>query len=487
MTTYLTKLIREYTQKHPDLSLQDLAQKMIDNEYLGFTVDDLSKKIESALGSIHLVDKKIYEIKNNQYHFNSEKYGSFTFSVDTIDSIFASYSSKGLNWSQNRMMTEFNLTPFQWMIIKSQLNLVKGSNVFSDYTIEQTPIEKVPELINLRIQELFNTTGKLTESEYQKVLNKEYKKSIKVVNNKNFYVDNIVSQLASLIPKLDRSDYLIQATNQHSEEEIVAVIADLHAGLKVKSYRKRPEYNLEVLADRLSQVAEAINSYKARKVTLLICGDLVETISGLNHLTSFRELEFGQYGAQTIFTVVDIIRKFIAQIANVKRIFGVSGNHDRLSANAKEDRRGDAAMIAFKFLEEGYNKKIKVEYKYDFVDFEFMGINMIATHGHLQFMKYESSAIKKLMKYMSRDMYNLVLYGHLHSRKILSETDEYRIQTVPSIVSGCTYSDDGGMSSLPGFNIVRSIAFENGSYRNLPQLIDHPLALEINEENYLNK
>jgi hypothetical protein len=56
------------------------------------------------------------------------------------------------------------------------------------------------------------------------------------------------------------------------------------------------DFSYEVVVDRLKQAADQINRMGYKKVEIALLGDFIETFTGLNHMNSWQQLEYGGYG-----------------------------------------------------------------------------------------------------------------------------------------------------------------------------------------------
>lgn len=243
----------------------------------------------------------------------------------------------------------------------------------------------------------------------------------------------------------------------------VLTIADLHIGLKVTEKGgiiNTPEFNLESIIRYLNEVADRMNNLNYSEVHLVILGDLVESVSGYNHIETLKEMESTITGGSIIILAYEILSKFIAKIKNLKKVYMISGNHDRLTPMKEMDKDGGACQIIAYMLK----NIVDVEWHPFLISKEIDGISYILTHGHL---KITSSDISKLcFEYGNQDMYNVLLSGHWHVRKatkvfpeknlILADTSKYRAVVVPPIVSGTRWTEENGWSCAPGFIVTEA-------------------------------
>jgi len=250
--------------------------------------------------------------------------------------------------------------------------------------------------------------------------------------------------------------------------DLVVACSDFHLGADIKKMARLPDFNINVLASYFDQIVKRVNDEKFDRVHLVICGDLIESFTGLNHLNIWKELQ--DYGASAIIKSFELISgRLLEPIKNLQSVYLVSGNHDRVTIKKELDNKGEtAALLAY--MIDAKMKKIKVKYDPMIVDFNIGGVSFVVTHGHHGLSKKDVG--KTLYEYGDRDKFNVLLEGHLHSRivkrahkakkVILEDTNfvefdalDYRKIVVPSLFTGNFYSKSLGYSSAAGFIMIR--------------------------------
>jgi hypothetical protein len=238
----------------------------------------------------------------------------------------------------------------------------------------------------------------------------------------------------------------------------VVTVADIHLGLKTSRFNgvvSTPEYSVEIAIDSLKRIAEKINQLNYEEVHLILLGDLVESVTGFNHLETLKEMEYGITGGNIIILGYEVILKFIQSIKNIKKVYVISGNHDRLTPDKRMDLDGGAAQIISYML----GKHIDIMWHPMIMNIIIDNISYILTHGHLGIGKQDIGKI--ILQYGKQDLYNVFLEAHFHHRKIkkivhnenltIVDTTKYRAITVPSVVTGNKWSESMGFGSTPGF------------------------------------
>lgn len=247
---------------------------------------------------------------------------------------------------------------------------------------------------------------------------------------------------------------------------IMASLADLHIGGKAdkSSYvMKTKDFSLDIVKERLHSAVDMINKQGSSEVHLSLVGDLVESILGLNHLDSYDHIDSNATKSRLFKIVEDLLVDAFSKIVNLKKIYMVSGNHDRLSNNKAEDPIGTGAYIISTFLRlSGFD----VEYHPALLSVEVDNIRYIITHGHLNFAKNIPNLI---LNYGDQNKYNVVMSGHLHTRSstkanklvkveddIIIDSSFYRAVKVAPVFTGNYYSETLGYTSSAGMSIFES-------------------------------
>lgn len=254
----------------------------------------------------------------------------------------------------------------------------------------------------------------------------------------------------------------------------VAVISDFHIGAKVTDMLQTDDFSYDVVVDRLNQAALQINRLNYKKVEVAMLGDFIETFTGLNHMNSWQQLEYGGYGANVTIIAYNILRDFLEQINNLKGVSVVSGNHDRTTIKADIDSQGGVAQIlAFMLEQSGFD----VKFSHALVSENIDGIRYIFTHNHLGLSK--NDMVQTFWEYGEQGVYNVLLGGHFHSRRgktqykkidnIHWDQANYRSISVAPIFTGNWYSESNGWSSTSGITILEN----NGDGR--PNVFDFTL------------
>jgi len=251
----------------------------------------------------------------------------------------------------------------------------------------------------------------------------------------------------------------------------VVSTADFHFGAEVDDLIRSDRFNVQVLSKYLSNSADVINQKGYKEVHLALLGDFIESFTGLNHANSWKGIERGMFGMNAVILCYELLMgSFISRINNLKAVYVVSGNHDRVTSSNKEDQKGEAAqMIAFLINEK--LSDVEVRYHPMIITEVIDNICYLWTHRHLGFAQKELSKI--LFEYGRQGYYNVLIQGHKHTRHVrktikrkqyewndiqvvqLDEAD-YRVIIAPPMFTGNFFSESIGYSSSAGIAIIEN-------------------------------
>lgn len=289
---------------------------------------------------------------------------------------------------------------------------------------------------------------------YYNVLFKE-----NIIAESVFNEDDIKEIIYQRYKKIKYDEKYIKSENP----TIVSSFADLHFGADVDNLIRTPDYNSNILANKLFKSTQKINQSNGNLNHVHILGDLIESFTGMNHKNSFKSLNRKEIGAEAIIGCTNMLHSvFLNNINNLGSIKIVAGNHDRVTSSNDEDQDGDAAkLIAFALQLLGYDVEFNPLVVTHLVD----DVNHILMHGDKPISK--KSTEKIILSYGLQGKYNLLKEGHLHSQiEKLSETQKNNFNTVKddstdykrivlqSLFTGNKFSETIGFTSASGFNMI---------------------------------
>ena len=256
----------------------------------------------------------------------------------------------------------------------------------------------------------------------------------------------------------------------------VVSFADFHIGAEVRNLLKTKDFNITILLDYIHKAVDIINEKNYSEVHVNLLGDFFESLSGMNHENTFKSLGQEMWGANVIILANEIIGEhLLSNINNLKSVNIVSGNHDRMTASNKLDNTGEGGKLLWFMLSKDF-PNLEMNYHNSVLSKEIDGINYLLTHGDKGYSKKDFS--KFVLDYGSTDKYNLVIEGHLHTRKTLKsmafekkyyeevevvsyDDSNYRKLIAPSLFTGNWYSESLGFGGNAGMIITENNGDDN--------------------------
>ena len=449
-----SKIVQILQERNPDTALAKLYPDHLRKHF----VTPAKKALEQDYVFKIEEEDTTYEVENGNYVWNRKDGTRFTISVETVDEIFYEYAKKGKDWSQTRIRQNYDLTIPEWHSIKRRLQLYKESNIFSPWTVENTGREELASMIEEKLSRLDKGIQEVLEDKYKKKFVKDARKAHEELVKRKIFSEELIDTLSDLLPKKPRVVFKRAEIIKPTYVSISPVIADLHNGAWFRGSRNTKSYSREKAKEYLKETANTINAYNSPKVHLKILGDLMESVSGLNHKNTWQSMEFGYFGADLIFDTLKLIEWFIGQINNLTDIDAVTGNHDRMSSDKKEDPIGEAAKLIYKLIEDQAGDVLPVNYIRDnnepVVRNYHEGWLSVSTHGHLGISNKKGADL--LAAYGDSNVFTVFMQGHLHTFKVLECNSKWMKAILRSVFPGNFYSESLGFHGLPGFTV-----FEN--------------------------
>lgn len=375
-----------------------------------------------------------------------------TFTEEEINEFFLQFSNKGYNKTQLQIRNHFDLSPQDWAKIKNHFGIYKLSNVFWDFSFKAIPPAEREQAVADRLASVFKNPNKVVDRAYTNLVQRQAKKTITEGLKQQAAYENFITELASAaaenpIPVVER----LVIPNAKNHDPLFVAISDLHINARVEGLDIK-DFNNDIIEEYMDTVAIEANDEQSDNVTVLINGDIIESLTGKNHPDSFVQMEYGQTYAQGIITARDIIIRFLSKINNLSKVLVIGGNHDRMTSSNKEDDQQGVSRILAEFLKFAF-RGVDVEWSAKVLTHETENINYITTHGDKRFASKDANAL--LWKYGVKGKHNVLLTGHWHHRSIKVDDENYRHISLPSLFTGNTYSDHAGFTTKAGFAMFK--------------------------------
>lgn len=461
LTAHFKRLSKE------GIKIKEMAKKIYKEDK---TIELKASTMVEYLRAIKRESTEVVEIDNNDSWVVESGSYIFTvggdrkvYSVAFIDNLFTHYSRKGYNYTRLKAQLKFDLTPKAWGQIARQFNLSKDCDILSPYTLENTEKSELESIISNKIQTILNS-GEMTNQRYADAVTRKHRRVIEADLLEQTWRQDVISELIEELPKcenikLRKSDF---KDDFYQTDELVAVCGDLHAGAEATGLKITEDWSIDHLVEKLERMAMSINADRAKEVDLVILADLVESVSGLNHLDSWKGLGKGMFGSNIIILTYELIVKhLINKIDNLRRICGCGGNHDRLQSSSHNGDTGATDLIFYMLEMRLADTGVEIVYDPVVISIKCKNFGFIGVHGdkglHKRSIEYLITSFS-----LDRNQYQFVGSAHLHSFFCQRNDDQDigRRFTIPSIVTGNKYSDlEVGRASKSGFVKLKSNLF----------------------------
>lgn len=283
-------------------------------------------------------------------------------------------------------------------------------------------------------------------------------------------------KLKEVVPVITKYTPKKLSVKPNGEKIGVVSFADFHIGADIKDLLKTKDFNIEILMDYIAEAVAIINSKNYKEVYINLLGDFFESLSGMNHENTFKSLGKNMWGANVIILANEIIAEhLLSKINNLAGVNIVSGNHDRMTASNKLDNTGEGGKLLWFMLTKDF-PDLPIDYHNSVLTKKIDGINYLLTHGDKGYSKKDFS--KFVLDYGQTGEYNLVIEGHLHTRRTLKsfayekkkynevevvsyDDSNYRKLIAPSLFTGNWYSESLGFGGNAGMLITESNGKDN--------------------------
>jgi UDP-2,3-diacylglucosamine pyrophosphatase LpxH len=385
-----------------------------------------------------------------------------------VDKIFIAYNINGLNYTKAQIVNTLHTTFEVFNMLVNKLNLTKHSDLVGPYAKATIAASKQSDYIEDLTAEILDGFV-ANDSATANMVIREYKKKLADLHRIKSSVVNELAALKEKLPqlKVKTVKHKNAKSNRSGKNPLYLVLADLHIGLETE------KFNSDIAWEKMSTIINEVNNEvlanKHDEVHIFILGDLPHTVSGLNHLDSWKTIEKGSWGANALIRPFEILAGLVSNIFNLKGVYGVGGNHGRLVASKEAEPSDEGEKLIFYMLDLITPPEVDVEFDADRIMYESEHIKFILLHGDLPQDKQSGRELSWLFGDVNK--YNLILLGHFHSRMIHKNDDgpNYRKMYCPSFVPTDQYAERLGVESVPGFLLIGE------TFDHLPYIKDIPI------------
>ncbi len=428
--------------------------------------DDIGESIDVSKDQ-PVVDYSIFVDEDSVTHYQfSLRDGEATITEELVDAVFCAYSRSGLNYTKPQIVEALGISYQDFGILTNKLNLSKfsvtlGPNSAATLT-EDVQYKKVIDISTSLINKFTDSDNGAAEA-----LIKEYKRRIISLSALETIKDNQMNSLIASLPSITIKSYKTKKNSKVFKKTMQVVLADMHIGMETDNFnffKARAQ-----IAYMINVINQEVMLHNIEEVNLLLLGDLPHTISGLNHMNNWKDIETNFWGAEAIIKPFELLAELVANTLNLTGIYAVGGNHGRLNHSKEIEPTDEGEKLILYMLDRATPKEVTVKFDSEKMLYTNDSINYICLHGDQGLDKQTGQEIAWLLG--TTDKYNLILLGHLHSRIIKKEDDGYnfRKQHCPAFCPTDAYAERLGLRSLPGFLIIKE------TLQGLPSILDVPL------------
>lgn len=307
----------------------------------------------------------------------------------------------------------------------------------------------------------------IAERDKLSIIKREYNASIKKKSRQELFYENIGNTIQTLeVPKLHA-----QYTNANPKRDYVLTIADIHAGSCFDIGKNSYSFNIctERFKNLLNKTISFIKDRNIEHMNVLCLSDTVQGILRKSDLklNESSVVEATVYISKTISNFLNELSKYVV----IDYYHCPTGNHTQvrnLGSDRNELKDEDIEFIIGNYIKDvlinNNNIYVHTNYDKDYIEFDVLGHNVIAMHGHT--ISNVNSAIKDI-SFHNRKFYDVLFLAHYHGGQstVSGTTVDHDVETfvVPSFIGTCPYSDGLMKSSKPACMIY---TFETNEYKD---------------------
>jgi len=384
----------------------------------------------------------VYNEDDDKFIFMTREFGNIVRPGRWVKSLVKAYSDwDGEPETITEVCRRFGITRGVFNAIKSILGLTHDHEPFTPVEVEN----KSPEEMAMEAHQMKRFQTKV---EFDKLDWKETQKEAKQWRQlKQSIIDEVNIEAPAIIVEP------IEPTGKDVEvEDIVLHTADWHNGALAKGLPNVPDFDHEILKGHIHKMVDLVRTdFPESRVHLHFGGDIMETVTGMNHPDSWKNIEPGYYGSKAILSSEQLLLNLITGL-QAHSMRAVTGNHGRLTSDRKKDHSGEAELIIYEHLRQRL-PGIDIQYSETEAIQIVGGIGYLLSHGHLRLSgKSEQNIIQAIIRKFNKPV-DFVLYeqGHEHARDIKADTNLFRHLVMPALFTGHDYNERNGYGQLAGF------------------------------------
>ena len=250
------------------------------------------------------------------------KYGGdiHKFTRDTLDKVFCAFSRKGCDMTSGAIINALDISLEEFKAITGRLGLSKDSKPYSKYSEELLKEEELYPLIEKNIAYLIDKSDGLNVDAQTKM----YKKFYLANREKDLKFKAQLAELKELLPKIEFKKLV--SNTPYESDHLHLIIPDMHIGIHQNNY------NISTIKQQLSYILTILGYQQYVHVHFL--GDIIHSVSGLNHQDTWKNMDPTSTGAEAIIQPYQLLVEFLSSINNLS-VVNIVGGENRIASQSK--------------------------------------------------------------------------------------------------------------------------------------------------------
>ena len=383
-----------------------------------------------------------------------------------VDLIYCGYSNKGLNLTKGELQQVLNASYDEVQGTISKFKIFKDSEPYSKFTnsiMSNTDLfQYVSDNADWMIDRLHKTDGSILTTMVRKYKKELFKALNRDLKEKALFED--LKEALKDVPQINYPESILDDGKFGGKGEtfVHLFIPDMHIGLN------QSNYNNEVIKAKLASIAADFKEIEL-PVIIYFMGDIIHSVSGLNHKDNWKAMAQDTSGANAIINPYVLLRDFLSGFNNLYKVMMVGGNHDRLQNDKKAEDTAEGAKIIAYMLNETLSIPVAFDPGMVISDVD-PNLRVIIMHGDYPIDKADGQRVA--WEYGDSNKFNYILTAHTHSRQQKPNDDglKFRKETLPAFCPSDDYAKKVAHASAPGYKIA---LFTDGGLRTTDIMLDY--------------
>lgn len=410
-------------------------------------IDSLKQNIAQVNSAVK--DNKKYEVIDWNYIIQS-KLWPLKFTIEEIDEVFADFSEKWNNLTEEEMIAKYELKVEAWYAIKRAFRLYKKSNVISPFTAESLSEEELDSKIEYATAKHIDSIKRKMVVTHHKQTKKELANAYKILWNIDYFLEHLQTYISEHKPlEVDFSPPVI-----HNNDTRHFVLSDIHIG----------KIDTKWVIRRLDELHKRILECPEKNIHITCLWDIAETIvQDWMHawqIAFWTDAEWG-YGFDLMMNIVQIFEKFLMSLFRAWKVVyfkWITGNHWRMTAWKEYDTQRTGELVIYEMIKRWVaNTSVSVEYfRKPISTFWYGNLHFVIYHwdGFLDKQKPEQI----LVAHGAFGKYHVLMSGDKHTLK-MSEGKNYTWIKDPALAWQWKYDSDMNLHSEPWYLEIKENSY----------------------------